>query len=62
MVNGLGGAIYATRLLERAFHGVTNIQGVSHQFMHIVVIIGALLYRDGLLLVYANRYASRSLY
>ncbi|KAF2185383.1 hypothetical protein K469DRAFT_577154, partial [Zopfia rhizophila CBS 207.26] len=56
----VGGVIYATDLLERALRGTFHIPGASHQVMHVVVIFGAWIYREGILSFQAH-WGSREL-
>jgi adiponectin receptor len=48
----LGGAMYTTRVPERWFPGKLDLLGQSHNWMHLLVMLGALIRLEGLLKVY----------
>ena len=52
LVNSLGGVTYTARVPERWFPGRFDLLGQSHHWMHILVIIGAIIRLRGLLFVY----------
>lgn len=49
MMNFLGSLIYAVRVPERLSPKTFDIIGYSHQIMHTMVVLGALIYEKGLL-------------
>ena len=55
VVSILGGLIYATRIPERFAPGRCNILFQSHQIMHLLVVVGAVVAYDGLLYVAKHR-------
>jgi adiponectin receptor len=52
VINTLGGAIYATHILDKAIKMKLGVPGASHYTMHILAVVGALVYEQGLLLAY----------
>ena len=52
IINTLGGAIYATHLLDKAVGMKLGMPGASHHAMHILAVAGALVYEQGLLSTY----------
>lgn len=54
VVNGSGGAIYATNLLDETIERKLGVPGASHQAMHVLAIVGALIYTRGLMRVYSQ--------
>ena len=48
LLNGLGTAIYAVRILERWYPRKFDIYGASHHIMHVLVICGAVSHTIGL--------------
>jgi adiponectin receptor len=52
VVNGSGGAIYATDLLDKTIEERLGVPGASHQAMHVLAVFGALIYERGLMRVY----------
>lgn len=51
VINFSGSAVYASRILERWFPGRFDLLGQSHNWMHVLVLTGALVRLDGLVLV-----------
>jgi adiponectin receptor len=51
-INTLGGAIYATHLLDDAIGAKLGIPNASHNTMHVLAVTGALVYEQGLLSTY----------
>ncbi|KAK7971470.1 hypothetical protein PG989_016486 [Apiospora arundinis] len=49
VINFSGSAIYAARIPERWFPGTFDYIGQSHNLMHILVLMGALVRLQGLL-------------
>jgi len=49
LLNATGTAIYAARIPERWYPRTFDIYGSSHQFMHVLVALGALSHATGLL-------------
>lgn len=49
IVQFTGAAIYAARIPERFFPETFDILGNSHQIMHVLVVIGAMIFEKGLL-------------
>jgi adiponectin receptor len=54
VVNGSGGAIYATALLDETIKKKLGVPGASHQVMHVLAVVGALIYERGLMLAYSR--------
>lgn len=54
IINTLGGAIYASRLLENAIETKLGVPDASHLTMHILVVAGALVYEEGLMSAYRD--------
>jgi len=54
VVNFSGAAVYAMRIPERWFPGTFDILGMSHNWMHLLVLTGALVRLRGLLSVVAE--------
>ena len=54
IVNGSGGAIYATNLLDKRMEKIVGVSGASHQAMHVLAVGGALLYTRGLMRAYSQ--------
>jgi adiponectin receptor len=52
IINTLGGAIYATHILDKAIEMKLGVPGASHYTMHILAVAGALVYEQGLLSAY----------
>jgi adiponectin receptor len=57
VVNGVGGSIYATHLLDKAIGMELGMPDASHHVMHAMVVAGACVYEWGLLSVYQARAA-----
>jgi adiponectin receptor len=53
-INTLGGAIYATHLIDKAIGAKVGIPNASHNIMHVLVVTGALVYEQGLLSTYQD--------
>jgi adiponectin receptor len=53
-INTMGGAIYATHLLDKAVGVKLGIPTASHNTMHILAVAGALVYEQGLLSTYQD--------
>ena len=53
-LGGIGGAIYATELLEQVKSTEHSLVGTSHQAMHIFAVAGAWLFKGGLHSFHAN--------
>ncbi|KAK1833475.1 adiponectin receptor protein 1 [Podospora conica] len=51
VINFSGSALYASRIPERWFPGQFDILGQSHNWMHVLVLTGALVRLNGLVLV-----------
>jgi len=51
LINFSGSAVYASRIPERWFPKRFDLLGQSHNWMHILVLTGALVRLNGLLLV-----------
>lgn len=58
ILNGLGGSIYATRLLDKAAGIDLGLPDISHHVMHVTAVAGAWTYQQGLLAVYKARTAA----
>lgn len=54
VVNASGGAIYATKLLDETIKKTLGVPGASHQVMHVLAVVGALIYERGLMLAYSR--------
>jgi adiponectin receptor len=54
IVNGSGGAIYASNLLDKRMEKIVGVSGASHQAMHVLAVGGALLYTRGLMRAYSQ--------
>jgi adiponectin receptor len=52
IINTLGGAIYATHILDKAIEMKLGVPGASHYTMHILAVAGAFVYEQGLLSAY----------
>jgi adiponectin receptor len=52
IINTSGGAIYATHLLDQAIEMKLGLPDVSHLTMHVLAIVGAMVYEEGLMLAY----------
>jgi adiponectin receptor len=52
IINTLGGAIYATHILDKAIEMKLSVLGASHYTMHILAVARALVYEQGLLSAY----------
>lgn len=48
-LNAIGGAVYATRLLDRVFGVPLGLPDLSHHVMHITSMVGAWSFRTGLM-------------
>jgi adiponectin receptor len=53
-INTLGGAIYATHLLDKVIGAKLGIPNASHNIMHVLAVTGALVYEQGLLSTYQD--------
>jgi len=51
LINFSGSAVYASRVPERWFPGRFDLLGQSHNWMHVLVLTGALVRLDGLVMV-----------
>lgn len=51
LINFSGAAVYATRIAERWFPRRFDLLGQSHNWMHLLVLTGALVRLDGLLVI-----------
>jgi adiponectin receptor len=56
VINGSGGAIYATHFLDERIKKKLGVPGASHQVMHVLAVVGALVYERGLMLAYFQRH------
>lgn len=56
VINGSGGAIYATNFLDERIKKKLGVPGASHQVMHVLAVVGALVYERGLMLAYFQRH------
>jgi adiponectin receptor len=54
VVNGSGGAIYATEVLDRTVKEQLGVPGASHIVMHALAAAGALIYERGLMRAYSQ--------
>ncbi|KAI1393446.1 hemolysin-III related-domain-containing protein [Hypoxylon trugodes] len=54
VINFAGAAVYAARVPERWFPGTFDLVGQSHNWMHVLVLLGALVRLRGLLEVTAR--------
>jgi adiponectin receptor len=50
VINTSGGAIYATQILDKAIKMKLGVPGASHYTMHVLAVVRALVYEQGLLL------------
>ena len=55
-INSLGGVLYATRVPERWFPGALDLAGHSHNWMHVLTVVGAMIRLQGLLYVYEDSF------
>jgi adiponectin receptor len=55
VMNSIGGGIYATRILDKTIEKKVGIPEASHYTMHAMVVVGACVYEQGLMLVYQDR-------
>lgn len=55
IVNSIGGGIYATRSLDGSVGKWLGLPDVSHNVMHVMAIVGAGIYRNGLISVHNER-------
>jgi adiponectin receptor len=53
-INTLGGAIYATHLLDKAIGVKLGVPNASHNTMHVLAVAGAMVYEQGLLSTYQD--------
>ena len=56
-INGTGGVIYATHLLDKAIGMELGLPDTSHHVMHVMVVVGAWIYGQSLLAVVQARAA-----
>ncbi|KAF2844093.1 hypothetical protein T440DRAFT_523763 [Plenodomus tracheiphilus IPT5] len=56
VINGSGGAIYATHFLDERIKKKLGVPGASHQVMHVLAVVGALIYERGLMLAYSQHH------
>lgn len=54
LINTLGGAVYATHLLDTAIRMALGVPDASHLIMHILAVAGALFYEQGLISAYRD--------
>jgi adiponectin receptor len=54
IINTLGGAIYATHLLDRGIEMKLGVPDASHVTMHFLAVAGALVYEQGLMSAYKD--------
>ena len=59
ILNGLGGSVYATHLLDKAMGIDLGFPDISHHVMHITAVAGAWMYQEGLLAVFEARTAEQ---
>jgi hypothetical protein len=57
IMNGFGGSIYATHLLDKAICMDLGLLDISHHVMHVTAVAGAWMYQQGLLAIYETRKA-----
>lgn len=54
IINTSGGAIYATHLLDKAIEMKLGVPDASHLTMHVLAVVGALVYEQGLVSAYQD--------
>jgi adiponectin receptor len=54
IINTSGGAIYATHLLDKAIEMKLGVPDASHLTMHVLAVVGALVYEQGLMSAYQD--------
>ncbi|KAI1096419.1 HlyIII-domain-containing protein [Rostrohypoxylon terebratum] len=60
LINFSGAAVYAMRIPERWFPGTFDLLGQSHNWMHVLVLTGAVMRLEGLLAVTARQQSQDS--
>lgn len=58
LANSVGGAIYASNMLDKAVGMDVGLPDLSHHVMHVLVIVGASVYKQGILSLYRQRNGS----
>lgn len=60
ILNGLGGGIYATHLLDKAMGMDMGLPDISHHLMHVTAVAAAWTYQQGLLEIHHTHGAVNS--
>jgi adiponectin receptor len=55
LLNGAGGSIYASHVLDKTVGMDIGMPDLSHHVMHVLVILGASIYKQGILSLYCKR-------